>query len=45
LQASWRSRTVERSTRRSTNSAPFFQPGIPELAHREPVHADPLFNM
>jgi hypothetical protein len=36
---------VERSTMRWTNSAPFFQSGIPELANSKPVHADPLFNM
>ncbi len=30
---------------RRKHSAPFFQPGIPELANRKPVHADPLPNM
>jgi hypothetical protein len=44
-QANCRRRTVERSTRRWTNGAPFFQSGIPELANGVPVHVDPLFNM
>ncbi len=30
---------------RCTSAVLFFQPGIPELANRKPVHADPLLNM